>query len=190
MSAGVAVGSRRAQAAGELVAPRWQRRMASIAFLYTLLAGAFTMARALRPETVYHSPQLATMGIVISLLNIALAGLALVVRSAHLRFDKDGIHWGWGTLGFRMKTPRIGIVRQYRGGVAVVPRRGTPWYLSSRDWSPWSSVGDAVRDAGLPTETFDRRAPVWARLQGYGVALDLLLVLAFLMATAGVILIV
>jgi hypothetical protein len=124
------------------------------------------------------------------LFNVCLSGLGLIVRSAHLRFDKEGIHWGWGTLGFRMRARRIGIVRQYRGGVAVVPRRGTPWYLSARDWSPWASVGDAVRESGLPTETFDRRAPFWARLQGYGVALDLLLILAFLTATVGVILIV
>ncbi len=190
MSAGVAIGARRALAAGELVAPRWQRRLASGVFIYTMLAGALTLARALRPETVYQSPHLATLGIVMTLLNVSLSGLGLVVRSAHLRFDQEGIHWGWGTFGFRMRAGRIGIIRQYRGGVAVVPRRGTHWYLSSRDWSPWDSVGGAVRDTGIPTEVFDRPAPLWARLQGYGVALDLLLILAFFMATAGVILIV
>lgn len=64
----------------------------------------------------------------------------------------------------------------YKDAVAVRQRRGSTWFVSGRDWDLFERVPSALRRAGLPLKSHTRRAPFRARLQSYGMVLDLLLV--------------
>jgi hypothetical protein len=188
VSASVAIGPEKNLSRCEFQAPKGSRRFARIVFLYTVGVGALTIVRATRMESLAYHPESSAIAVAITLFDVTIALLGVIARSARLRVDEHGIRWGFSAVGFWMKRDRIGIVRQYRDALALVPRRGAAWYLSARDWAPWDRLPAVLGDAGLPTERLDRRAPLRAKLQGYGVALDLLLLLAFLMATAAVVL--
>jgi hypothetical protein len=105
------------------------------------------------------------------------AGLGVATRSAALRVDTDGVAWGWGGLVVRMRRAAVKTVRVYAGArtVALVPKLGLTWHLAGRDWEGFAQFGAALRDAGFPVEELPRPAPFLSRLQGYGLALDLLL---------------
>ena len=85
--------------------------------------------------------------------------------------------WGWGGIFVRMRREAVKVVRVYAGAqtVALVPRVGFSWHLAGRDWEGFEAFGPALQRAGFPVEDLPRRAPLLSRLQGYGLALDLLL---------------
>src|SRR5690606_26761851 len=114
---------------------------------------------------------------------VSVAAVGLAVRRARLRVDADGIRWGWHVMGFRMRRDRLREVRAYSDAIAVTPRRGSTWYLTRRDWSSFERMVDALGSARLPLVRATGRAPFGARLQGYGLVLDGLLVANSLVAT-------
>jgi len=97
------------------------------------------------------------------------------VRRARLRIDADGVRWGWTRVGFRMGLLRIKRVRMYSDALAVTPKLGSTWYVSHRDWHDFQNIPRALEVAHIPFEHHARRAPLGARLQGYGLVLDILL---------------
>lgn len=103
--------------------------------------------------------------------------LGVLTRSAQLRVDADGITWGWGEMVIRMRRPDLRAARVYAGGetVALVPKLGFTWHLAGRDWERFQEMPGVLRHAGLPVEEIPSAAPLLSRLQGYGIALDLLL---------------
>jgi hypothetical protein len=115
------------------------------------------------------------------------------VRMGRLRVDAAGVRWGFSWLGFRMVPDRVSVVRIYRDAVAVYStgfgrragegRSATPWTLLARDWERWDEVVRSFERMGVPVEHHDRKAPLFARMQGYGRALDLILVLNSVGAT-------
>ena len=184
MSAVVATSRSRGLASNELEAPKRSRRLARFALVYTLLLGVLTGARVSRPEVfIYHSLE-AGIAVMLGGFAIGIALLGAFTRAARLRIDEEGVRWGYDHVGFHMRKTRLSVARLYKDAVALCPQRGAPWYLSARDWQPWDRMGRMLRAAGVPVEEHDRPAPLRARLQGYGVVLDLLLILAFLLATA------
>jgi hypothetical protein len=159
-------------AAGEFAARRRPRRLAARVFYLVLFTSLLTIALALRR---FHS---ATSEVLLaaSLMCLCVAAVGHAVRRARLRIDADGVRWGWDAIHFRVRRDKLDRIEVYRDAIAVRPQRGSTWYLSGHDWDGFERMPGALRRAGLPAEERARRAPVRARLQSYGIVLDLLLV--------------
>ncbi len=112
---------------------------------------------------------------------LSVAVLGWLVRSARIRVDDGGVHWGWNwgwsQLGFRMDRKRIRWIRIYTNAIALKPRRGSIWYLAARDWDGYERLADVFAATPLPVVQLSKPAPWWARLQSYGAVLDGLLIL-------------
>ena len=160
------------QAAGEFVARRGSRRLAYRMFGYVMFAGVLTLMLASRR---LYAPMIEFL-LVAPLVCMSVAFVGFAVRSAHIRIDSQGVRWGWALAGFRMRTARIRGVTAYADAVALSPKRGSTWYLSRRDWDDFEHFGRALRQARIPFEAHDHNAPIGAKLQSYGLVLDLLLV--------------
>ena len=173
------------EAAGEFVARPRPRRLAGRVFVFVCIITIVTMFVALRRIFL---PLIEVM-LAVQLMCVGIAGVGLAVRRARVRVDVDGIRWGWEQAGVRMPPERITVVRAYKDAVAIVPRRGSTWFLCARDWDGFSHVPQALRRAGIPFEQVDAKAPLRARLQSYGLVLDGLLILdvvAAIIALVGV----
>ena len=159
-------------AAGEFQATPSSRRLARRAFTYVMAVAIFTFiaasgrSRAALVELLFVAPAVC----------MAVAMVGYAVRRARLRIDADGVRWGWTRLGFRMRQPRIKRVRVYTDALALTPKLGSTWYVSHRDWHDFERIPAALERAAIPFERHTRRAPLGARLQGYGLVLDVLLV--------------
>lgn len=163
-------------AAGEFVAPRRSRRLAGAVLVWVLaLVGLHLLSR----------PGFHAFGATLPLFAFLTALMGYLVRTARLRVDHGGVRWGWDGVGFRVAAERLVAVRAYRDALCVVPRRGRPWYLVRRDWEPFEALPEAFTRTGVTLERLDRRAPLGARLQGYGIALDGILVATASLATLG-----
>lgn len=160
------------EAAGEFVARRRPKRLARRVFWFVIALGVATIGATARK---IYMP-FAEVFLVAPLVCMSIAGVGYAVRRARLRIDGDGIRWGWAIAGFRMGMDRLDSVTAFRDAIAVKPRRGSTWYLSARDWDRFDSVVVALRKAEIPFAVDDRRAPLAARLQSYGLVLDLLLI--------------
>lgn len=163
-------------AAGEFRARRRPRRLARVTLVVCLLDGVATVALAAHQ---FHAPG-TTMLLVGPLLCISIASVGYAVRSARVRVDTGGVHWGWQSLGVRMGRDRIEAIRCYSGALAIEPRRGSIWYLSKEDWERFEALPKAFADSGQVVEYYEGRAPIRARLQAYGAVLDGLMVLTLL----------
>jgi hypothetical protein len=113
----------------------------------------------------------------------SIATLGYAVRAARIRVDGAGVRWGWRWAGFRMRRERMKHVQSYADAFALIPQRGSTWYLSRRDWDRFERVPKALRRAKIPFARDPGRAPLRARLQSYGIVLDLLLVFNALVMT-------
>ncbi len=161
------------RAAGEFAARPRARRLARMSLFYVGVVGMLTAAIALRRM---HTPFTGAVFVVTPMMCFAVAFLGFAVRSARISVDADGVRWGWRWGGFRMRRDRMRKVASYSDAFALTPRRGSTWYLSSRDWDRFERVPMAMRRARIPYTRHDRRAPFLARLQSYGIVLDFLLV--------------
>lgn len=159
------------RAAGELVARRWRKRLARVSLYYVVLMSV-AIAAVVRRMMHKQGVEVFFAGI---LLFLCVGALGYAVRAARLRIDEDGVRWGWDALGFRMQPHRIARVRVFSNAVAFQPKRGSTWYLSERDWMGFGEVVPALKRARLPYQRELGRAPLAARLQSYGLVLDLLL---------------
>jgi len=168
------------QAAGEFTARPRARKLANRAFAYVCMMGAITIAFALRRM---HAPFTSAVFLVTPMMCFSVASLGFAVRAARLRVDADGVRWGWRWGGFRMRRERMRRVASYRDAFAFTPRRGSTWYVSRHDWDHFERLDKAMRQARIPFTRHERRAPFVARLQSYGIVLDLLLLANALAAT-------
>jgi hypothetical protein len=167
-------------------APRGSRRLAAAASLYILAVGAVTFLRAGSAENVMQNGETAAaLGMVLPLFCGAVALVILAVRAAALSIDDSGVSWGVGPLAFRLRARAIETCRHHADAVAVVRRGGRfTWYVCARDYQPFPEVVAAFRRARLPATEDGGPAPLAARLQSYGVAVDLLIVVDALAVTA------
>ena len=167
------------RAAGEFSARRQGRALAGKGLFYVLAVGAVIVYLATRN---LHRPGASGLVILVGVC-LSLAAVALAVRRARVRVDSGGIAWGWSVGGVRMGRDRIERVESYPDGVAAVARRGSRWFLPARDWEGLDRMPAALRRAGLPVSERAERAPLRARMQGYGLALDIMVVLDALVIT-------
>jgi hypothetical protein len=153
--------------------PRRARRIAYGSLLGTLLFGALTWWGVSRHPYDRHASSLVV--IPVSLLAVSLIGVA--VRRATVFIGRDGVRWGWRTLGFRQAAERVVEVRVYSDGATLRSKRGH-WFLAARDWDRFDAMARALSGAGFPVQRYEGRAPWRQRSQSYGRALDGMLVLA------------
>jgi hypothetical protein len=170
---------------GELGAPRGARVRAAVGLVYIGVAAGLGLWRAASFENIVRAGEAAAaLASMLCVLCLAVAVLVIVVRSARLSVDERGVTWGFRGFSFHVPRARIKVARLYRDAVAVVPQRGFPWYLSARDYTPFAQLVAGFRRSGVTLEErSERRAPLRARLQAYGMALDVLLALDAVGAT-------
>jgi len=159
-------------AAGEFVARPRSRRLARIVFFYVFALGILTWSLSQRHM---YLPGIEVL-LAAPVLFIGIGILGYAVRTARLRVDVDGVRWGWGFYGFRMSNDRITATLVYDDAIAFKSRRGSTWYVAARDWYRFDGVARALRKADMPFQRNRGKAPLRARLQSFGIALDLLLV--------------
>ena len=149
----------------EFRASRGSRIMARIALVYAIVATLHLGRRFFMGQEARGSLMITLLG---------LAAMAYLLRTARLTVHPSGVRWGWDPIGFRMDHGRIRHVTAYTDAIKVSPRRGMPWFLVARDWSPFPRMVKAFSSLNVPFEAVTTRAPFLARMQGYGLALDLL----------------
>jgi hypothetical protein len=160
--------------------PRPHRRARRI-FGYVSVTSALTLVAASRR---LHAPVVEILFIA-ALIAVTIAALGLAVRRARVRIDADGVRWGWELGGVRLHRHRLRSVTTYRDAIALQPRRGSTWFLCRRDWDRFDDIPDALADAGVDVEVRrDQVAPFAARMQSYGLVLDVLLVIGAAMSSA------
>jgi hypothetical protein len=158
--------------AGEFTSTLRSQRRSRRLLVYVAAASAATMLFAARR---LHAP-LVELLFVAPMVCLSVAAVGHAVRRARLRIDGDGIRWGWRVIGFRLHRDRVARVSAFTDAVSIRPRRGSTWYLCRRDWAGFEGVAGALEAAGMALTRSRERAPLGARLQSYGLALDILLV--------------
>jgi hypothetical protein len=157
-------------------APRRARRLAYASVVSVLGFGALAWYLALqRPWGFGTSKQLQ---LVAPVALAVFAGIGIAVRSATLAISRDGVRWGWTTLGFTQNTSTVARASIYRDGITLESKRGTWWFLAARDWDRFDALVRHVRRTEMTIAEHDRKAPIRARLQSYGRFLDAMLIAA------------
>ncbi len=157
---------------GLFKAPSGSRRLALLVFVVVTVLGIVTWYLVSRhPWRRGSSTQ-----IVLPVAFVSIALLGVVVRAASLAVTRDGVRWGWSSLGFHQQASRIVRAHIYRDGVALQAVRGSWWFLAARDWDRYDVLVRQLRRAELPLAEHAGKAPFRARLQSYGRFLDSLLV--------------
>jgi hypothetical protein len=157
-------------------APAGARRLSAIALVTVLVLGAITWAFVVKHWYRWH----ASTQFVLPIAFAAVALLGFYVRRAQVAVTRDGVRWGWASLGFTQEAARIVTAHVYRDGIALEAKRGSWWFLAARDWERFDALVRHLRRAELPIKDHDRKAPLRARLQSYGRFLDGLLVFCML----------
>jgi hypothetical protein len=160
------------QPLGRFAAPARARRLAALAVLASIALGVLSWYFVSRHPWRRGSSVQITLPVAFA----ALALLGLAVRHATVAVTRDGIRWGWSTLGFHQPAARIACAHLYRDGIAIEARRGSWWFLAARDWDRFDALVRDVQRAALPIREHPGRAPWRARLQSYGRVLDAMLV--------------
>ncbi len=107
---------------------------------------------------------------------VAIAALAYAIRRARVAITRDGVRWGWSSLGFTQPASKIVCAHVYRDGIAFEATRGSQWFIAARDWSRFDALVRQLRRTALPLRDHEGTAPIRMRLQSYGLFLDLLVV--------------
>ena len=157
---------------GTFQAPRRARRLAGTSLAIVIVLGAITWGLVSRHPWRYH----ASTQVVLPVAFAAFAGLGYLVRRARVAITRDGVRWGWATLGFHQQASRIVTAHVYADGIALEAKRGSWWFIAARDWDRFDVLVRQARRAELPITDHTGAAPLRARLQSYGRFLDLLLV--------------
>ncbi len=163
---------------GTFRAPARARRLADAALATVVILGAITWVSVSRHPYRWH----ASTQVVLPVAFTAIALLGFAVRRARVAISRDGVRWGWASLGFTQEAARIVTAHVYRDGVALEARRGSWWFLAARDWERFDALVRQLRRAELPITDHDGTAPLRARLQSYGRFLDGLLVASMIAA--------
>jgi hypothetical protein len=167
-------------ALGLFRAPRRARILAIVALGLVIVLGAVTWYLVSRHPYRRNASTL----VVLPIAFFAFALLGFLVRSARVAITRDGVRWGWTSLGFQQSAARITWAHIYADGVALEARRGSWWFLAARDWERFDALVRQLRRTDLPLRDHEGRAPFRARLQSYGRFLDGLLVSSVLGAFA------
>jgi hypothetical protein len=153
-------------------APRRARRLAWITIVLVIGFGALSWYLALQhPWRFGTSKQL-----VLPLAFAAFALLGIAVRSARLAVSRDGVRWGWTSLGFTQQASRVVRASVYRDGITLESKRGSWWFLAARDWERFDALVRQLRRTDMPITEHEGKAPYRARMQSYGRFLDGMLV--------------
>jgi len=153
-------------------APRRASVLAASAIVVTIILGVATWYFvSLRP---WRRGSSIMITLPVALFALSLLGYA--VRRAQLAITRDGVRWGWATLGFHQPASAIVVAHIYRDGITLEAKRGSWWFLAARDWERFDALVRQLRRSDLPTEDHDRNAPLRARMQSYGRFLDGLMV--------------
>lgn len=75
---------------------------------------------------------------------------------------------------------RIAKIRFYGSAISLESDRGSSWFLSEYDWDQFERFPKAFADSGQEVIHESGRIPFRARLQGYGMVLDGLMLFALL----------
>lgn len=160
--------------------PRRARRLARIALVLAILLLVITWYLVSRhPWRRGSSTQ-----VVLPVAFVAFAALASAVRSARLAITRDGVRWGWASLGFTQPASKIACAHVYADGIALEAKRGTRWFIAARDWDRFEALVRQLRRADLPAQEHGGAAPLRQRLQSYGRFLDGLVIASVLGAIA------
>jgi hypothetical protein len=149
-------------------APQRSRRLAALSIVFGALAWYLALQHPWRRGT---STQL-----VMPLALAAFSMIGLAVRSARLAVSRDGVRWGWTSLGFTQQASRVVRASVYLDGVTLESKRGSWWFLAARDWERFEALVRQLRRTDMPIAEHDIKAPYRARLQSYGRFLDLMLI--------------
>ncbi len=168
---------------GVFRAPSRSARLSGVALVAAVGLGAITWYAIAKDP---WRPHTATM-FALPLLFGMLSALGFLIRRARLAVTRDGVRWGWDTLGFQQPASKIVRAHVYRDGIALEARRGSQWFLAARDWDRFDALVRQVRRAELPIAEHDIKAPLRQRLQSYGRFLDAMLVFAILGSIATVV---
>lgn len=167
---------------GTFVAPKRARRLAwlSVVIVGVLLAITWYFVSKHRP---YWRSGTSTM-VVLPVAFLMFAGLALAVRTARVAITRDGVRWGWTSLGFTQPKAKLVCAHIYKDGIALEAKRGSKWFIAARDWDRFDALIRQLRRAELPFEDHEGKAPLRQRLQAYGRFLDGLVIASILGAFA------
>lgn len=154
------------------VAPRRSRRLAGIALLLVVVLLVVTWKLVARHWWRWYASTQAVLPVAFSLFAIVAYG----VRTAKLSITRDGVRWGWTSLGFTQSATQIVTAHVYSDGVALEAKRGSKWFLSARDWDRFDVLVRQLRRAELPVKEYVGKAPLRQRLQSYGRFLDALVI--------------
>ena len=167
-------------ALGTFHAPRAARRRAMISLVVVSVLLVITWYLVSRHPYRYHSSTQVVLPVAFSLFS----ALALAVRSARVAITRDGVRWGWASLGFTQPASRIACAHVFSDGIALEATRGSRWFLAARDWDRFEALVRQVRRAELPVKDHEGTAPLRQRLQSYGRFLDGLVIASALGAFA------
>ncbi|MBL9019235.1 MAG: hypothetical protein JNL83_33915 [Myxococcales bacterium] len=161
---------------GTFHAPLAARRRALIALGLVCVFMVITWYFVSRHPYRWHSSTQVVLPFAFALFT----GLALAVRSARVAVTRDGIRWGWTSLGFTQSAARIACAHVFTDGVALEAHKGSRWFLSARDWDGFDQLVRQLKRAELPTKDHGGKAPIRQRLQSYGRFLDGLVIASVL----------
>jgi hypothetical protein len=161
-------------------APKRSKRLALIA---VVLVGVLLVITWWLVAQHWWRRQASTM-VVLPVAFLMFAGLALAVRTARIAIARDGIRWGWTSLGFTQPKERIVMAHVYTDGIALEAKRGSKWFLAARDWDRFEVLVRQVKRAELPITEYAGKAPLRQRLQSYGRFLDALVIGSVIAAIA------
>jgi hypothetical protein len=163
---------------GTFRAPPAARKRAWRALAATFGLGAATWLLVARHPYHYH----ASTQVVLPVAFLACTMLGAAVRSARVAITRDGVRWGWSAFGFHQEAARIATAHVYADGVALEARRGSWWFIAARDWDRFDALVRQLRRSALPIADHAGTAPLRARLQSYGLFLDLMLAASTLLS--------
>jgi hypothetical protein len=161
-------------------APPRARRLATTSLVSVVVLGAITWAFVSRHPYRWHASTQFVLPIAFS----AFAALGFAVRQARIAITRDGVRWGWESVGFTQEASRIVTAHIYSDGIALQAKRGSQWFLAARDWDRFDALVRQLRRAELPLAEHAGKAPLRMRMQSYGRFLDGLLVVSIVASLA------
>ncbi len=160
--------------------PRASRRRAAISLVIVSVLLVITWYLVSKHPWRYNASTQVVLPVAFALFT----GLALAIRLARLAVTRDGVRWGWASLGFTQPASRIACAHVFSDGVALEAHRGSRWFLAARDWDRFDTLVRQLRRAELPMRDHEGKAPLRQRLQSYGRFLDALVIASVLGAIA------
>ena len=147
--------------------------MAWVSMVIVCVLSALTIRWVFRYGSI-HSGSLMMSG---PLFCVLLAFFCVAVRSARIRVTDTKVAWVLGPFDLGIPLTRIKNVSVFNNAVAITPSRGGAWFLSAKDWGPVSALESAFHRAQIPFQRERRNAPLLSKLQSYGRALDIIVIL-------------